>query len=370
MIITAKTSVAETLPMISVAGRKRVVVTNVQPSVENGKYPAKAVIDKPFFISADIFTDGHDEVDASVFLKHCNHRMTVELPMEFVSNDRWELLLYPDKLGFYQFQVQAWVDHFKTWRKSLLKKHAAKQNITVEIQIGAHLITDAATKADAKDRPLLIKHWNELNDNVNNPAAAIDIINSETLSSAMRRSRDKNLVTVHPQIQEFEVEGKRVGYSTWYELFPRSTSQEQGLHGTFKDVERVVPRVAEMGFDVLYFPPIHPIGEHKRKGKNNSLTATDDDPGSPWAIGNRLGGHKDIHPELGTLEDFQRLIDAARSHGIEIAMDIAYQCAPDHPYVKEHPQWFKWRPDGTVQYAENPPKRYEDILPFNFETDD
>ena len=356
--------------MITVAGKKRVVITNVQPSVENGKYPAKAVIDNPFVISADIFTDGHDEVDASVFLKHANHRMTVELPMEFVSNDRWELLLYPDKLGYYQFQVQGWIDHFKTWRKGLLKKYAAGQDIQVEIEIGAQLITDAATKADAKDRPLLIKYWNELNENIKNAQAAINIVSAEPLASAMRRSRDKNLVTVHPQILEFEVEIKRAGYSTWYELFPRSTSTVPGKHGTFKDVERLLPRVAEMGFDVLYFPPIHPIGEQKRKGKNNSLTANEDDVGSPWAIGNRLGGHKDIHPELGTSEDFQRLIGAARSHNIEIAMDIAYQCAPDHPYVKEHPQWFKWRPDGTVQYAENPPKKYEDILPFNFETDD
>ena len=356
--------------MISATGRKRVVVTNVLPTVEQGKYPAKAILNDAFTIGADVFTDGHDEVDASVFLKHAKHRLTLELPMTFVSNDRWELLLYPDKLGFYQFQVQGWVDHFKTWRKGLLKKYDAGQDIAVELQIGAQLISDAATKADAKDRKLLIKSWNELNDSIRNPQDAIALVSSDRVCAAMRRSRDKDLITVHPQVLEFECEIKRAGYSTWYELFPRSAWQQPGNHGTFKDVERLLPRVAEMGFDVLYFPPIHPIGEHKRKGKNNSLTANEDDPGSPWAIGNRLGGHKDIHPELGTLEDFRQLIQAAHSLGIEIAMDIAYQCAPDHPYVKEHPQWFKWRPDGTVQYAENPPKRYEDILPFNFETDD
>jgi starch synthase (maltosyl-transferring) len=182
--------------------------------------------------------------------------------------------------------------------------------------------------------------------------------------------RDKELLTVYPGVFSFEVELKRASFSTWYELFPRSAAEEPGKHGTFKDVKRLLPRVAEMGFDTLYFPPIHPIGELKRKGKNNSLTATETDPGSPWAIGNRLGGHKSIHPQLGTLRDFQDLVKEARRLGIEIAMDIAYQCAPDHPYVKEHPQWFKWRPDGTVQYAENPPKKYEDILPFNFETED
>jgi starch synthase (maltosyl-transferring) len=199
---------------------------------------------------------------------------------------------------------------------------------------------------------------------------AILIATNDQLAALMDRAKDKDLVTVYPQIFEFEIEVKRAGFSTWYELFPRSTASEPGKHGTFKDVKGLLPRIAAMGFDTLYFPPIHPIGEEKRKGKNNSLTATEADPGSPWAIGNRTGGHKAIHPQLGSLKDFQYLIKEARKYDIEIAMDIAYQCAPDHPYVKEHPQWFKWRPDGTVQYAENPPKKYEDILPFNFETED
>jgi starch synthase (maltosyl-transferring) len=186
----------------------------------------------------------------------------------------------------------------------------------------------------------------------------------------MYKHHHPDMTTVYPITFKLEVERRKAGFSSWYELFPRSAAGEEGKHGTFKDVIRLLPRVAKMGFDVLYFPPIHPIGEKNRKGKNNSLTAGPEDPGSPWAIGNRKGGHKTIHAQLGTLADFKKLNKEAAKYGIEIAMDIAYQCAPDHPYVKKHPQWFKWRPDGTVQYAENPPKKYEDILPFNFETDD
>ena len=196
------------------------------------------------------------------------------------------------------------------------------------------------------------------------------LADSAELAATMYKYRTPELITIYPQEFRIEIERKKAAYSTWYELFPRSASTEPGRHGTFKDVMLLLPRVAKMGFDVLYFPPIHPIGEKNRKGKNNSLKPELGEPGSPWAIGNRTGGHKAIHPQLGTLADFKKLIKLACEYGIELAMDIAYQCAPDHPYVREHPEWFTWRPDGTVQYAENPPKKYEDILPFNFETDD
>jgi len=250
-----------------------------------------------------------------------------------------------------------------------MKKYEAGQDIQIELQIGAQLVEEAAKRAAVKDRNGMLQMAKTLT-TAKAVEDAIMAATDERLASAMYRLRDKDLVTVYPEIFEFEIEIKRASFSTWYELFPRSAAPEPGRHGTFKDVKQLLPRVAAMGFDTLYFPPIHPIGEHKRKGKNNSLTATENDPGSPWAIGNRTGGHKAIHPQLGTMKDFQDLIKEARRHDIEIAMDIAYQCAPDHPYVKEHPQWFKWRPDGTVQYAENPPKKYEDILPFNFESED
>jgi starch synthase (maltosyl-transferring) len=355
--------------MIHPLGTKRVVITNVAPQIECGKYISKATLQDEFLISADIFTDGHDEVAASVLLKHKKDRQWKELPMQFISNDHWELRIYPEKLGIYQFQVQGWVDHFTTWRKGLIKKYEAGQDISVELQIGATLLQEAAGRAIAKDKNILLRIAKELTQEGNTEAAVLAATN-DNLASAMLQARNKDLATNFPQVLSFEVEVRRASFSTWYELFPRSASLEPGKHGTFKDVQRLLPRVAAMGFDTLYFPPIHPIGKEKRKGRNNSLTATEEDPGSPWAIGNRLGGHKAIHPELGSLRDFQALIKKAREYDIEIAMDIAYQCAPDHPYVKEHPQWFKWRPDGTVQYAENPPKKYEDILPFNFETGD
>lgn len=348
---------------------KRVIITNIAPQIEGGRYPAKATIHDEFVISADVFTDGHDEVSASVLLKHTKQRQWKELPMQLLNNDRWELPVYPDKTGFYQFQVQGWIDHFTTWKKGLVKKYEAGQDLTLEIQIGEQLIAAATKRANAKDKKAAQGYIRSLQEAKDMDSALLAATNNR-LAADMRRWKNKDLITVDPNILLFEAERKRAAFSTWYELFPRSAAEEPGRHGTFNDVKRLLPRVAEMGFDTLYFPPIHPIGEEKRKGKNNSLTAGQDHPGSPWAIGNSHGGHKAIHPELGTLKDFKDLIKEARKYDIEIALDIAYQCAPDHPYVKEHPQWFRWRPDGTVQYAENPPKKYEDILPFNFETED
>ncbi|HTM64934.1 MAG TPA: alpha-1,4-glucan--maltose-1-phosphate maltosyltransferase [Flavipsychrobacter sp.] len=355
--------------MINLPGRKRVVITNVVPQIDCGKYPAKGVIDDEFLIAADIFTDGHDNIQASVLIRQKKDRSWKEYPMRFINNDHWECSFYPSKTGFYQFQIQGWVDTFSTWRSGLLKKHEAGQDIRIELQIGASLIEHAASRIATKEKNSLLQFGKSLTEAAN-AEDAILIATNDQLAAQMDRGKDKNLITVYPQIFEFEIEVKRAGFSAWYELFPRSTAPEPGKHGTFKDVKSLLPRIVAMGFDTLYFPPIHPIGEEKRKGKNNSLTATEADPGSPWAIGNRTGGHKAIHPQLGSLKDFQDLIKEARKHDIEIAMDIAYQCAPDHPYVKQHPKWFKWRPDGTVQYAENPPKKYEDILPFNFETED
>jgi len=355
--------------MINLPGRKRVVIANVVPQIDCGKYPAKGVVDQEFLITADIFTDGHDNVDASVLIKQKKDRSWKEFPMKFINNDHWECSFYPEKTGFYQFQIQGWVNAFSTWKSGLLKKHEAGQYLQVDLQIGASLIEQSASRAAAKEKNSILQFSKKITE-ANNTEDAILVATNDQLASLMNRCKDKELVTVYPQIFEFEIEVRRAGFSTWYELFPRSTAPEPDKHGTFKDVKGLLPRIAAMGFDTLYFPPIHPIGEEKRKGKNNSLIASETDPGSPWAIGNRTGGHKAIHPQLGSLKDFQDLIKEARKHDIEIAMDIAYQCAPDHPYVKQHPQWFKWRPDGTVQYAENPPKRYEDILPFNFETED
>jgi starch synthase (maltosyl-transferring) len=349
-------------------GKQRVIITNVFPQVEGGTYPAKGVIGELVDITADIFSDGHDEIAASVFIRFGQSAPWQELPMKFVINDHWRSSFLPPEPGFYQYRVEAWIDHFTTWSKGLQKKTAAGQDITVELQIGAQLLELAAQSATA-DKENLLKWASQFND-ATKTADSLLLAGSADLTAVMYKYHRPELVTVYPQEFRIEIERKKAAYSTWYELFPRSASATPGKHGTFKDVVRLLPRVARMGFDVLYFPPVHPIGEKNRKGKNNSLTPETGDPGSPWAIGNRKGGHKAIHPQLGTMADFKKLVSQARNYNIEVAMDIAYQCAPDHPYVKEHPEWFTWRPDGTVQYAENPPKKYEDILPFNFETDD
>lgn len=354
--------------MITSEGKKRVIITNVYPSVEGGEFPAKAAIHEHIPISADIFGDGHDEIAASAFVKHQADIDWTELPMRFVINDHWETTLKAERLGFYEFRIEAWEDHYTTWKKGLRKKFDAGQDISVEFLIGVELLEQAAAENKSDSAALLA--WAQRLKNTTDPAEEVALALSDEVARIMYKHRHPEMVTVYHKTFTIEVERKKAAFSTWYELFPRSAAEEEGKHGTFKDVIKLLPRVAHMGFDTLYFPPIHPIGEINRKGKNNTLTPEPGDPGSPWAIGNRKGGHKAIHPQLGTLADFKKLIKEAAKYNIEIAMDIAYQCAPDHPYVKEHPQWFKWRPDGTVQYAENPPKKYEDILPFNFETDD
>lgn len=338
-------------------------IVQVRPEVNGGAYPAKAIEKQQLQISAGIFTHGHEALSASVCIKEKSEKKWVEYPMEFISNDRWEFSYYPEKPCLLQFKIQGWLNHFKTWKDGFLKKQAAGQDISVELQIGAELLKKEAVKFSPKEKTVLLNYAKQLEASENIP----DVINSGELNALMWRS--KNELTLYPKILTVEVERTKAGFSSWYEVFPRSASPDAGRHGTFNDVKNLLPRISEMGFDVLYFPPVHPIGELKRKGKNNSLVAAADDPGSPWAIGSKEGGHKSIHKALGTLKDFQNLAKAAKKLDIEIAMDIAFQCAPDHPYVKEHPEWFTWRPDGTVQYAENPPKRYEDILPFNFETE-
>ena len=355
--------------MLPPNGRQRIIITNVLPQLHDGKYPAKTAINDEVLFEADVFGDGHDVVAASLHIKRKEDAEWTELPMNFLYNDHWQLLWQPQQEGIYEYGIHGHIDHFATWKNGLLKKAAAGQDVTVDLEIGVGILRKALESAAGKEKSLLEDAIEVLGGDAGMDEK-INLLAADDLIALIARRRDKTLTTVYPKTLVLEVERKKAGFSTWYELFPRSAASEAGKHGTFKDVERLLPRVARMGFDTLYFPPIHPIGEKNRKGRNNSLTATENDPGSPWAIGNRLGGHKSIHPELGTVEDFRSLVKAAKDHGIEIAMDIAYQCAPDHPYVNEHPQWFIWRPDGTVQYAENPPKKYEDILPFNFESDD
>ena len=343
-------------------GRQRIVIENVKPNVNCGAYPVKRVIGEKVIVSANIITDGHDTISAEVLYHHSSEENWKSAPMIFVDNDRWEGVFSVEDIGSYYYTLRGWVDHFTTWQKDLRKRVDANQNVSVELLIGADLIDKNASNAD-KDAQKKLTAYSERIRN-GDISSAFD----EQLNLLMNIYTDRSLATIFPDEYEVWVERPRALFSSWYELFPRSAGV-QDKHGTFKDVEILLPEISEMGFNVLYFPPIHPIGITNRKGKNNSTIARHEDPGSPWAIGSKEGGHKSIHPELGTMEDFQNLIKKAEDLGIEIALDIAYQCSPDHPYVKEHPEWFRWRPDGTVQYAENPPKKYQDVLPINFEND-
>ena len=342
-------------------GRSRVVITNIAPVVDCGAFAAKTVVDEATTISADIFTDGHDQISAEAVIKYQNEDWQ-HLPLQQMGNDRWEVVFYPEKTGTIQFGVRAWIDHFASWHRDFLIKRNSGMDTATDLAIGVEMIQKAADSASNPVKKQLAAKAEALQ---SDPG----LVSDPELESLMAAHAPREFISESQMDFRILVERRKALYSTWYELFPRSAGTA-GKHGTFKDVEKLLPQIAAMGFDVLYFPPIHPIGEQKRKGRNNSLTAGENDPGSPWAIGSSAGGHKAIHPQLGTLADFKNLLRKAETHGIELALDLAFQCAPDHPYVKEHPEWFKWRPDGTVQYAENPPKKYEDILPINFESPD
>ncbi|MBD3347449.1 MAG: DUF3416 domain-containing protein [Chitinivibrionales bacterium] len=353
--------------MIEHDGRKRVIITNVSPRVENGQFPIKRISGESVTVEADIFCDGHDEIAALVAYTEKSKKSWTEVPMHHFINDRWQGSFTVENRPVCHYTIHAWIDHFKTWRNALQKKVDAHQDIAVDLLVGVEMIKEAATRAKGTDKKELTDFVKKIK-NEKDKALAVSWTLSSELNELMIRYPDRRFATVYEPTLSIRVDRKKALFSTWYELFPRSLGAN-GTHGTFIDCEKFIPEIAKMGFDVLYFPPIHPIGNAHRKGKNNSLTCTPGDPGSPWAIGSEDGGHKAIHKELGTLDDFRRLVKKANEHGIEIALDIAFQCSPDHPYVKEHPEWFIKRPDGTIQYAENPPKKYEDIVPFNFECD-
>jgi starch synthase (maltosyl-transferring) len=349
-------------------GRQRVVIENVTPELDGGKYPAKAVEGERVIVEADIFVDGADTIFAELCFRPAGKVEWQRSPMVSQGNDRWQGSFTVGVPGSYDYSIEAWVDHFQTWKKGLLKKIEASQDVSLDLQIGAVFVNEGAARAGNDDAAMLSMCSVLLRSEENNEAVAAAL--DGKLEELMGRNPDKAHATVYEKVLGLTVEQKKAGCSAWYEFFPRSWSTLPGKHGTFNDCARLLPLIAGMGFDVVYLPPIHPIGYTKRKGKNNALTAAPDDPGSCWAIGNKDGGHKSVHPELGTIKDFTSFVAEAEEHGISVALDIAFQCSPDHPYVKEHPQWFKWRPDGSVQFAENPPKRYEDILPIDFESSD
>jgi starch synthase (maltosyl-transferring) len=346
-------AVPSTLP---VDGRRRVVIEGVTPEVDAGRFPAKRAQGETVTVEADIFADGHDALAAVLRFRHQAAAGWTEVPMAPLVNDRWRGEFPVTELGKYRFTLEGWVDHFETWSRQLAKRVQAGQDVKVELEVGARMLEQAAARADgnAADAARLMTLARALRGST--PPTP-----DGEASELMRRYADRSLSTVYERELEMVVEPVKARFSAWYEIFPRSV-------GKFEDVERLLPDIARLGFDVLYFPPIHPIGRTHRKGANNR-PAEPGEPGSPWAIGSDAGGHKSVNPDLGTLDDFRHLVGEAERHGIEIALDIAFQCSPDHPYTKEHPEWFKHRPDGSIQYAENPPKKYEDIYPFDFETE-
>ncbi|MGA9673253.1 MAG: alpha-1,4-glucan--maltose-1-phosphate maltosyltransferase [Terracidiphilus sp.] len=350
-------------------GRKRVVIEDVSPLIDGGRFPAKRTLGDQVRVEADIFTDGHDSITASVLVHREGSDEWTEITMQPLVNDRWTAAFRVKELGHYGFKVQGWVDHFETWRCDLLKRIKAETDTPVDYLIGADLIDDAATRAFASDSEWLHKRAEVLRSGMD-PKQLRTHATDVLLHEMALRYPDKRFATESDREASVVVDPVHARFSAWYEFFPRSAAAEPGKHGTFADCEKRLPYIAEMGFDVVYLPPIHPIGFTFRKGPNNAAEAEPGDPGSPWAIGSKEGGHKEIHPELGTIEELRRFVQKAEELDLLVALDIAFQAAPDHPYVREHENWFRKRPDGTIQYAENPPKKYQDIYPFDFESDD
>jgi len=360
----------EPLSSTLLEGIDRVIIEGVAPEIDGGRFPIKRTRGEPVTVEADIFVDGHEVISAALLFRREQDKEWREAPMTPLVNDRWRGEFAAADTGRYVYTLSAWVDRFKSWRRDLRKKADAGAHTDLDILTGALLVEEASKRAGGADAKALADWAKNLRAEKQSLADKLERALSDELAALVEAHPDKRFATRYGKELSVVVDRERARFSSWYEMFPRSCAAKPGAHGTFKDGERLLPYVASMGFDVLYLPPIHPIGRTHRKGKNNSVTSGPNDPGSPWAIGAEEGGHKSIHPELGTVEDFKRFVKKAESLGLEVALDLAYQCSPDHPYVKEHPQWFRWRPDGTVQYAENPPKKYQDIYPLDFTSEE
>lgn len=346
----------------------RIIIENVLPQLDCGNFAVKRIIGQKVVVTANVFSDGHDVLECCVKFKHETSNTWHEVRMTPIHNDEWKAEFKVEKQGFYTYCIEGWIDYALNWQHGTERKINDHQNVKSELLEGAEYVRAILNVVDASENEYLnrLNHYFTTESEYEN---AVRETKSQELTRIFKKYPVRLLENKSQELKVY-VDRKKALFSTWYEFFPRSASTEEGKHGTFKDCERLLPRVAAMGFDTLYFPPIHPIGEVNRKGKNNATHAEDGDVGSPWGIGSHHGGHKSTHPELGSIADFKELVQKAQDLGIEVAMDYALQAAPDHPYVKDFPQWFKWRPDGTVQYAENPPKKYQDIQPIYFESKD
>ncbi|GAB3031081.1 alpha-1,4-glucan--maltose-1-phosphate maltosyltransferase [Spirosoma pulveris] len=375
-------------------GQSRVVIERVSPELDGGLFPIKAIPGDVIAVEADIFADGHDYLTAVLLYKHIDDTTWTELAMAPSWNDRWGASFIVEKQGRYLYTFEGWVNHPASWQHEVHLKVADGQRITSELLAGAKYIdgmigraggqptaVSVKGKAKKKTEPVeesadvrALREMAALFRDESRYDEAVSVAESDQFTFYANRYPERQYPTRYAHELGVEVDRARAGFSTWYCLFPRSASRELAggapVHGTFRDVEALLPRISNMGFDVLYLPPIHPIGTAHRKGKNNSVICQPGEPGVPYGIGSEEGGHDAIHAELGTVEDFKHLIAIAKNYGMEVAMDLAIQCSPDHPWAKDHPEWFKKRPDGTIQYAENPPKKYQDIYPVYFETED
>jgi starch synthase (maltosyl-transferring) len=362
-------TVATTVIGKAVRALRRVVIEGVEPEVDGGRFAIKRTVGEEVRVRADIYADGHDSLGATLLYRPDGASAWVEVPMRLVNNDRWEASFRVEALGRYVYTIVAWVDAFGSWSADLQKRAEAGQDISVDVLIGAEIARVAADCARGVEAKKLAEAAVRLKESAKKDRdAVLRIARSAELALLMNSNRDRAADASYGRELAVVVDPEKARFSAWYEMFPRSCTTDPKRHGTFRDCVDRLPYIAGMGFDVLYLPPIHPIGRVGRKGKNNSMTPLPDDTGSPWAIGAKEGGHKAIHPQLGTLDDLRALVASAEKFGIDVALDIAFQCSPDHPYVKEHREWFRERPDGTVQYAENPPKKYQDIYPFNFDS--
>jgi starch synthase (maltosyl-transferring) len=347
--------------------RRTVIIENVEPVVDGGRYPVKREVGSVLEVTADIFKEGHEVLRAFLKYRRADESTWRETPMRFVDNDRWAGAFTPTDNARYLYTIEAVADAFASWLADFAKRVEAGQDVASELKEGVALVRGAAGRAPGQDAAALTA-WAARFERASSQPTAITVAQDPELATLMERHLDRTDVTRAEREYELVVDRERARFAAWYEFFPRSGVA--GRHGTFRDAERQLERAAAMGFDVVYLPPIHPIGRAYRKGRNNSLTAQPGEPGSPWAIGGVEGGHDAVHPDLGTLTDFDRFVARARTLGLEVALDFAIQCSPDHPWVREHPEWFFHRPDGTIKYAENPPKKYQDVYPVNFHGED
>ena len=371
-------------------GRRRVIVERVSPEIDAGRFPIKRTIGEDVAVTADMFADGHDVIAGVVLYREHPARLSRdrdqvetgaagrqtggaenhwnEVPLQLIENDRWGARFRVAALGTAEYTIEAWVDYFGSWLKGLIAKAEAGQDVSSELLEGADLLQQAASRpGDPGENLRLLEIADKLRGDLPQ-RARVAAARDPHLKAMMDARPDRSESTTYERVLKVTIDPVRARYGSWYEMFPRSVTPDPTRSGTFREAESRLQEIASMGFDVLYLPPVHPIGTTYRKGRNNSLTPEPGDPGSPWAIGSPDGGHTAIEPGLGTIDDFDRFVRVANRLGLEVALDIAFQASPDHPWVREHPEWFKHRPDGTIKYAENPPKKYQDIYPINFES--